>query len=423
MKIVIHRGTHEIGGSCVEITSGNNRIVLDIGLPLEKLPDGKNSLRPNVAGLYPDSPGTSPDAVFVSHPHLDHYGFLPEIRPEMPIYIGEAAAKLLKLTSIFARGNYEVKNPIYLKNCKPVKVGVFTVTPYLMDHSAYDSYAFVVTDGSKTLIYSGDFRDHGRKAKLFQAFLRQVPKNPDILLMEGTTLPAPDSTLSSHSLYTENDVEEKLTALSRESNKPILILSSGQNIDRLVSFYKAARHSGRILAIDVYVANVLNELYPGTKLPHPSRIFKDLRVYFPNYLTTRLCDSERGHLVYPFKHYKITSEQMSHDKGKMMILTRPSLLPELKKMDFLDKAELVYSQWKGYLKEESMENFLEFSEKKNMKLHIIHSGGHAFQQTLQKMVSSIKPKLLIPIHTQNPEFFDRFGCITKLLKDGEVLEM
>jgi len=34
MKLIIHRGTHEIGGSCIELVSANSRILLDFGLPL-----------------------------------------------------------------------------------------------------------------------------------------------------------------------------------------------------------------------------------------------------------------------------------------------------------------------------------------------------------------------------------------------------
>jgi len=34
MNLTIHRGTHEIGGTCVEIESGASRIVVDIGMPL-----------------------------------------------------------------------------------------------------------------------------------------------------------------------------------------------------------------------------------------------------------------------------------------------------------------------------------------------------------------------------------------------------
>jgi ribonuclease J len=34
MQLIIHRGTHEIGGSCVEIKTSSTRIIIDIGLPL-----------------------------------------------------------------------------------------------------------------------------------------------------------------------------------------------------------------------------------------------------------------------------------------------------------------------------------------------------------------------------------------------------
>ena len=34
MKITIHRGTHEIGGNCVELATASTRIVIDVGMPL-----------------------------------------------------------------------------------------------------------------------------------------------------------------------------------------------------------------------------------------------------------------------------------------------------------------------------------------------------------------------------------------------------
>ena len=34
MNLKIHRGTQEIGGSCIEVWSNNTRIVLDFGMPL-----------------------------------------------------------------------------------------------------------------------------------------------------------------------------------------------------------------------------------------------------------------------------------------------------------------------------------------------------------------------------------------------------
>ena len=50
MQVCIHRGTKEIGGTCVELESCGQRIVLDIGLPLDVV-DRDGSLLPSVAGF------------------------------------------------------------------------------------------------------------------------------------------------------------------------------------------------------------------------------------------------------------------------------------------------------------------------------------------------------------------------------------
>ena len=35
MKVRIHRGTKQIGGTCVELVASNQRLLLDFGLPLD----------------------------------------------------------------------------------------------------------------------------------------------------------------------------------------------------------------------------------------------------------------------------------------------------------------------------------------------------------------------------------------------------
>ena len=34
VKIIVHRGTEEIGGNCVEVRTDSTRIILDVGMPL-----------------------------------------------------------------------------------------------------------------------------------------------------------------------------------------------------------------------------------------------------------------------------------------------------------------------------------------------------------------------------------------------------
>jgi ribonuclease J len=58
-------------------------------------------------------------------------------------------------------------------------IGPFRVTPFLVDHSAYDAYGLLIESGGKRLFYSGDFRAHGRKGMLFDRLIAQPP-NPSL---------------------------------------------------------------------------------------------------------------------------------------------------------------------------------------------------------------------------------------------------
>ena len=86
MRIRIHRGTEEIGGTCIEVESDGRRIVLDVGLPLDAPGDDHETLLPDVSGFRKSDDSLL--GVLLSHPHLDHFGLAKLIRPEVPVYIG-----------------------------------------------------------------------------------------------------------------------------------------------------------------------------------------------------------------------------------------------------------------------------------------------------------------------------------------------
>jgi ribonuclease J len=68
---------------------------------------------------------------------------------------------------------------------QPLELGPFKVTPFPVDHSAFDAYAVLVEAGGQRLFYSGDLRAHGRKAGVFERLLAEPP-TVDSLLLEGT---------------------------------------------------------------------------------------------------------------------------------------------------------------------------------------------------------------------------------------------
>ncbi len=303
MNFKIHRGTQEIGGSCVEIWTENTRIVVDIGMPLVDS-EGKQfnyskykalstseliekGILPKIQGFYPDDSDLI-DGLIISHAHMDHYGLFNHLNANITCYLGKATNAIIELSSIFTPAQNNIKNAYYFKKSTPYRIGDFTITAYWMDHSAFDAYAFLIESDAKSLFYSGDFRSHGRKANAFKWFLNHAPTGVDCLLLEGTQIGR-----SHPNSMTESEIEKELLRIFRKTQSINLIYTSGQNIDRLVSIYRACIKAGKLLVLDVYTASVLKRLSEFASLPFPSEEFSNIRVFFSYYLCKRLTSEKK----------------------------------------------------------------------------------------------------------------------------------
>ena len=240
MRICIHRGTQEIGGTCIEHEAQGKRIVLDVGLPLDAPEDGHEGLLPRVPGFRETDDSLL--GVIISHPHQDHYGLTRNIRPAVPVYIGEAAHKILKAASSYVPNGHAFASPRFITHKKPVDIGPFHIAPYLVDHSAFDAYALLVESDGRRVFYSGDFRAHGRKAGLVESLINYPPKDIDVLLMEGTTI---GRSGTSEGFSTESALEQEFAQAFRKTRGIHFIWASAQNIDRMVTIFRAAKQTGR----------------------------------------------------------------------------------------------------------------------------------------------------------------------------------
>ena len=170
------------------------------------------------------------------------------IRPEVPVYIGRDAHNILKAASVWIPNGHAFAAPRFIAPREPVEIGPFRVTPYLVDHSAFDAYALLVEACGKRVFYSGDFRGHGRKRKLFEAMVANPPGDIDILLMEGTTI---GRTGTDEGFATEDALKCTFAQAFRETKGLHFVWTSSQNIDRLVTIFRAAKRTGRVLLIDL----------------------------------------------------------------------------------------------------------------------------------------------------------------------------
>ena len=431
MNLTIHRGTHEIGGTCVEISSTGSRIVVDIGMPLvdetgERFDEKKyrsssgpelvaKKILPSIDGFYNwDFDSKLIDGLLISHSHSDHYGFYGYLRDDLQYYLGEGTRRIIDLNGRLFGSKKPITNCNTFRSGSPFGIGEFTITPYLMDHSAFDAYAFLIEAEGKRLLYSGDFREHGRKTKAFQWFLKNAPRDIDALVLEGTMVGQQERATKK-----EQDVEIAIKELFDNTRGIVLIMMSAHNIDRIVSVYRAVLASDRFFVVDIYTANVLSALGDLGKIPDPLRGFERLKVFYPRFLSEKLGQIDKKNLLFRFRSHKVTRQEIGEHPGKYIMLVRPTMLVDLKRVEGLDGATVIYSMWQGYLEEDKMKRFLKFTEEKNMKIVSLHTGGHASINTLNKVVNNLKPKTIIPIHTFNPELYEKYFPNVIRVYDGE----
>jgi len=178
------------------------------------------------------------------------------------------------------------------------------------------------------------------------------------------------------------------------------------------------------MVVDVYVATILKELSSFAGIPYPSERFKNLRVMFP-YLTSRkLKNDGKEKILYQFRKFKITKEEISRLAGEILMVVRPSMQKDLERIPGIDGGNLVYSLWEGYLQKQDTAKFIDYFTNQGFTLHKIHTSGHADIPALRQMVDAIKPEYIVPIHTFNgSEYRKIFTTPVIEMQDGEVARL
>jgi len=416
MLLLIHRGARQIGGSCVELEHKDSTILLDLGLPLDNdFNDDPEKCLPQPLFEQIRRGNKKIDAVILSHAHLDHYGLADMLPKEVPVYCGKASAELVAITG---RAVTQKNKPLKLQSFdtgKTFQIDHFSVTPYLMDHSAFDAYGFLVSAGGKSVFYTGDFRGHGRKRKLFDRLTKNPPK-VNALIMEGTFVGDRSNELT----VTEDELEDMFVKVIEKTPGIVLVTSSSQNVDRIVTIFKATKRTGRKFIIDFYTAEILERLKSFARLPQPS--WREIRVSYPQFSARRFEKLGLKDILDKHRPNGIRWTRINEIESQAVMLIRSGFLWDLKKFLDLKNASWIYSMWPGYFeRSKPLRNLKAFLEEKNAHYEYLHTSGHAKLADLKRLTDAMAPEMVIPIHTFHAKRFKDFFPDVRMVDDGEDL--
>lgn len=408
MQVIIHKGSHEIGGNCIQLSSGNTTILLDAGLPLSA---DSHSI---------DLSCLSVNALLVSHPHQDHFGLMASLPSGTPVYIGKLALSLIDATRVFLGESRYALSFHNFSAWQPFSIGDFTITPYIVDHSATDAYAFLIEAEGKRLFYSGDLRSHGRKGILFENLVKRPIRDIDLLFLEGTMLRRNNDVFPD-----EEAVEDTIYETIRQQKNISFLLSSSQNIDRIVSAYRACKRAHKLLVVDIYTAWVLEQLRQITQNT-PTMEWPEIRVFATHRQDERLKANPDyfGDFRKRLYRHRVKREDLHTTPESFLYLGKMSSFRFID--EFRSSAappNVVYSQWLGYL-DGNHGNYFgsdRISALRNdpaVNFVYAHTSGHATVEDLKRLVEALAPGMLVPVHTESPEEFKRVFSKAWVATDG-----
>ena len=369
MNIIIHRGTHQIGGSAIEISTKSTRIILDFGNELS-LDEKYIPINLDIDGVTKGIPDC--DGIVISHYHMDHLGQLTSVFPEIPLYMGELSKEVAMIAT-----EYQDKN-LYLRllganifrGGEAFTIGDIRIRPLVIDHSAADSYMFVIEAEGKRVLYTGDFRMHGLRHHVLQKLVNTYIGEVDVLITEGTSLSRDvDGSIS------EAAVLEDISSYIQDG-KYVFVMCSSTNIDRIMGIWQNMP-TDKVLICDAYQKRILDTVINN--------------VYYESSLYRRH-DSPLVLNKGPYPKYYMDNGFVSLVRGTEYFISHIKEFPK-------DDVRIIYSMWTGYIEENlALKALLDA-----YPTYICHASGHVTKDDLIKFIELVNPDAIIPVHTDNPE--------------------
>lgn len=421
-------GVREIGGSKILVEDGPERILFDFGPSFSPRHDDfylnflqprstspvkdllEFDLIPRVPGLYSKEALHGADlryeppqihAVFLTHAHFDHAGYLQYVDPEIPVYAGADTRVLLEAIESSTTVRYGDHPWKELAARTPVHLGNLEVVPHPVDHSIPGAYGYVVRTSSGTVAYSGDFRQHGPRAQRTEEFLEATAReSPSVFVTEGTRV-GPDPRKN----HSEQSVRDEVDRVLEASADLVLGACYPRDIDRIGTLYRAAQSAGRSFVVSLKTAYLLTAVAgrPGfSDGPVPGRS-PDLLVY--GRPKRRYYKWEE-----PFLAGAVDADYVRSNGRRLFLMLEMMHFPELIDLRPPKGSPFVYSMSEPFSEEdleaEVLENWLRHFE---LRKHSLHASGHCSGPELLSIARRLHARTTYPIHTDHPDDFHPKG--------------
>ena len=298
----------------------------------------------------------------------------------------------------------------------------FNLLCFPVDHSIPGACAWGIETSSGWVIYSGDLRLHGKRGKLTEAFMKEAAQlHPRALILEGTNV-------DKRANVAEQEVYKNAFKAISDARGLVIADFPARDVDRLLTFLQVARDTRRKLAIlpkDAYLLKTMRLLEPEV----PDIVQEGALVL---YQETTASKSPAQWLKKTYEEYSskiVLAKDVRSNQGDFILCFSFFDLNELPSIQPRPGSLYVFSSSEPHNEEQEMDfrrlhHWLECFQLRAFGLPVerngeweipeeekgLHASGHACGPDLLKIVREIQPEVLIPVHSEKPEFYvDNLG--------------